>query len=107
MPDLPIKALFRPRNLYSNPKVQFTITRRWNSEAFKKWYLDLLRGLDEPCVIVMDNASYHSACAEKIPSTKKKNWHYGTDSEQKYSSQRHQSQTRTIEHCKGTQRKLP
>lgn len=43
-----------------------------NSEVFKKWFLDLLRGLDEPCVIVMDNASYHSAYAEKIPSTKTK-----------------------------------
>ncbi|GBN42653.1 hypothetical protein AVEN_134327-1 [Araneus ventricosus] len=31
-----------------------------NSEVFKKWFLDLLRGLDEPCVIVIDNASYHS-----------------------------------------------
>ncbi|GBN79628.1 hypothetical protein AVEN_125811-1 [Araneus ventricosus] len=40
------------------------------SAIFKKWFLDLLRGLDEPCVTVMDNASFHSAYAEKIPSTK-------------------------------------
>ncbi|GBM40677.1 hypothetical protein AVEN_159653-1 [Araneus ventricosus] len=48
------------------------------SKVFKKWFLDLLRGLDEPCVIVMDNTSYHSAYAEKIPSTKTKKltlWH--------------------------------
>ncbi|GBL73011.1 hypothetical protein AVEN_128179-1 [Araneus ventricosus] len=43
-----------------------------NSEVFKKWFLDLLRGLDEPCVIVMDNASYHSAYAKKISLYKDK-----------------------------------
>lgn len=43
-----------------------------NSVVFKNWFLDLLRGLDESCVIVMDNASYHSTYAEKIPSTKTK-----------------------------------
>ncbi|GBO19984.1 hypothetical protein AVEN_222850-1 [Araneus ventricosus] len=43
-----------------------------NSEVFKNWFLDLLRVLDKTCVIVMDNASYHSAYAEKILSTKTK-----------------------------------
>ncbi|GBN18754.1 hypothetical protein AVEN_69950-1 [Araneus ventricosus] len=43
-----------------------------NSEVFKKWFLDLLRGLDEPCVIVIDNSKYHSAYTEEIPSTKTK-----------------------------------
>ncbi|GBL83126.1 hypothetical protein AVEN_165343-1 [Araneus ventricosus] len=69
MPSLLIKALFRPHNLYSNPKVQLTIHEEMNSEVLKKWFLDLKRGFDEPCVIVMGNASYHSAYAEKIPST--------------------------------------
>ncbi|GBN62461.1 hypothetical protein AVEN_248694-1 [Araneus ventricosus] len=43
-----------------------------NSEVFKKWFLDLLRGLDKPCFIVMYKARYHSAYAEKISSTKTK-----------------------------------
>ena len=43
-----------------------------NSEVFKAWFLDLLRVLEEPSVIVMDNASYHSVYAEKIPTTKTK-----------------------------------
>ena len=43
-----------------------------NSDVFKEWFINLLRGLEEPCVIVMDNASYHSSLMEKIPSTKTK-----------------------------------
>lgn len=41
-----------------------------NSDVFREWFHDLLRGLEEPSVIVMDNASYHSNHLEKIPSTK-------------------------------------
>lgn len=41
-----------------------------NSDVFRGWFLDLLKGLEEPSVIVMDNASYHSCFLEKIPSTK-------------------------------------
>lgn len=41
-----------------------------NSEVFKTWFVDLLRGLKEGCVIVMDNASYHCTHLEKIPTTK-------------------------------------
>lgn len=41
-----------------------------NSNNFRVWFLDLLRGLEEPSIIVMDNASYHSCLKEKIPSTK-------------------------------------
>lgn len=41
-----------------------------NSEVFKEWFTDLLKGLEEPSVIVMDNASYHSTYKEKIPSLK-------------------------------------
>ncbi|KAE9521640.1 hypothetical protein AGLY_017936 [Aphis glycines] len=31
-----------------------------NSDVFKQWYLDILKLLPEPCVIVMDNEPYHS-----------------------------------------------
>jgi transposase len=41
-----------------------------NSEVFKEWFIDLLKGLEESSVIVMDNASYHSCYAEKFPTTK-------------------------------------
>ncbi|GFS98728.1 uncharacterized protein NPIL_695811 [Nephila pilipes] len=41
-----------------------------NSEIFKEWILDLLRGMEERSVIVMDHASYNSSLAEKIPSRK-------------------------------------
>ena len=43
-----------------------------NNEVFKEWFLDLLRGLEESCVLVMDNASYHSCVTEKIPTTNSK-----------------------------------
>ncbi|GBN38778.1 hypothetical protein AVEN_112829-1 [Araneus ventricosus] len=69
MPELLIEALFHPHNLYSKGTADYH--EKMNSEVFK-WFLNLLRGLDEPCVIVMDNASYHFAYAEKIPSTKTK-----------------------------------
>ncbi|GBM81458.1 hypothetical protein AVEN_214214-1 [Araneus ventricosus] len=71
MPDLLIKVLFCSHNLYSNLKA-VDYHEEMNSKVFKKWFLDLLRGLDEPCVIVVDNASYHSAYGEKVPSTKTK-----------------------------------
>jgi len=31
-----------------------------NSEVFKEWFIQMLSNLEEPCVVVMDNASYHS-----------------------------------------------
>lgn len=43
-----------------------------NNVSFKKWFTeDLLPSLEEPTSIIMDNAPYHSAQIDKIPST---NW---------------------------------
>jgi len=42
-----------------------------NAEVFKKWCIQLLNNLEEPSVIVMDNASYHSSLADNYP---KRNW---------------------------------
>ena len=40
-----------------------------NSEKFEKWFTNILPLLEDNCVIVMDNAPYHSRKAEKIPNT--------------------------------------
>lgn len=42
-----------------------------NSEVFKRWFIQLLNNLEEPSVIVMDNAPYHSTLKETYP---KSNW---------------------------------
>ena len=39
-----------------------------NSERFEKWFIDVLPRLEDNCVIIMDNAPYHSRKAEKIPN---------------------------------------
>lgn len=36
-----------------------------NAEIFKNWFIELLNNLEEPSVLVMDNASYHSTLVEK------------------------------------------
>lgn len=38
-------------------------------DVFKQWYVNMLHSLEEGCVIVMDNASYHSVLTEKPPSS--------------------------------------
>lgn len=38
-----------------------------NSEVFKEWFIEMLRNLEEPCVIVMDNASYLSVQMNNYP----------------------------------------
>ncbi|KAJ8913779.1 hypothetical protein NQ315_002685 [Exocentrus adspersus] len=41
-----------------------------NREMFEKWMTEkLLPNLEEPSLIIMDNAPYHSALAEKLPTT--------------------------------------
>jgi len=40
-----------------------------NGEAFYDWMKDVIPRLKENCVIIMDNAPYHSVKKEKIPST--------------------------------------
>ena len=38
-----------------------------NATIFQKWFIDMLGNLEEPCIIVMDNASYHSTLTEEYP----------------------------------------
>jgi len=40
-----------------------------NATIFKKWFIDILNNLEEPCVIVMDNASYHSVLSVNYPKS--------------------------------------
>lgn len=40
-----------------------------NATIFKKWFIDMLNHLEEPCVIVMDNASYHSVLSVNYPKS--------------------------------------
>ncbi|XP_046384822.1 uncharacterized protein LOC124155147 [Ischnura elegans] len=40
-----------------------------NADCFTWWFEELLRRLDRPSIIVMDNASYHSKISNKIPNT--------------------------------------
>ncbi|KAF0760267.1 Uncharacterized protein FWK35_00006119 [Aphis craccivora] len=42
-----------------------------NGEVFKQWFIKLLNNLEDPSVIVMDNAPYHSTFKETYP---KNNW---------------------------------
>ncbi|XP_051167291.1 uncharacterized protein LOC127285359 [Leptopilina boulardi] len=39
-----------------------------NGDTFKDWFQKILPTLDENCVIVMDNAPYHSMKEEKVPN---------------------------------------
>ncbi|XP_060871372.1 uncharacterized protein LOC132945617 [Metopolophium dirhodum] len=43
-----------------------------NGDTFFEWMQNILPKLKENCVIVMDNASYHSVKADKIPTTSTK-----------------------------------
>ena len=40
-----------------------------NAEIFEEWIKDLCSGLEEPSLILLDNASYHSRLKEKQPTT--------------------------------------
>ncbi|KAL4096840.1 hypothetical protein QTP88_021723 [Uroleucon formosanum] len=40
-----------------------------NPEVFKNWFIDMLNHLEEPSVIVMDNASYHSMLKDNFPKS--------------------------------------
>lgn len=40
-----------------------------NFDTFKKWFETLLNNLDEPYIIIMDNAPYHSVQKNKPPTT--------------------------------------
>jgi len=43
-----------------------------NSTIFKEWFIQLLKNLEEPSIVVMDNASYHSTLSEDYPKTNTK-----------------------------------
>ncbi|XP_050064650.1 uncharacterized protein LOC126553545 [Aphis gossypii] len=40
-----------------------------NAEVFKNWFISMLNHLEEPSVIVMDNASYHSMLMDNFPKS--------------------------------------
>lgn len=40
-----------------------------NSVLFKDWFIQVLINLEEPCVIVMNNASYHSGLVDNYPKS--------------------------------------
>jgi transposase len=40
-----------------------------NLEVFKNWFINMLNHLEEPSVIVMDNASYHSQLKDNFPKS--------------------------------------
>ncbi|KAF0762228.1 DDE 3 domain-containing protein [Aphis craccivora] len=41
-----------------------------NATVFQKWFIDMLGNLEEPCIIVMDNATYHSTLTEEYPKAR-------------------------------------
>lgn len=43
-----------------------------NSEVFKEWFIQMLRNLEESCLVVMDNASYHSVQMNNYPKSNAK-----------------------------------
>uniref|UniRef100_A0A2S2NGI9 Tc1-like transposase DDE domain-containing protein n=1 Tax=Schizaphis graminum TaxID=13262 RepID=A0A2S2NGI9_SCHGA len=43
-----------------------------NNEIFREWFMNMINLLDEPSVIVMDNASYHSMETHKTPTINSK-----------------------------------
>jgi len=40
-----------------------------NVAIFKEWFINMLNKLEEPCVIVMDNSSYHSVFSVNYPKS--------------------------------------
>lgn len=38
-----------------------------NADVFKAWFVNMLKLLPEPCVIIMDNAPYHSMYINNYP----------------------------------------
>lgn len=59
--------------MYRNTKtVSSDYHSEMNGDIFKEWFMNMLKLLDEPSVIVMDNASYHSMELNRAPSTNSK-----------------------------------
>lgn len=40
-----------------------------NAEVFRSWFVQMLQSLEESCVIVMDNAPYHSMLEDNFPKS--------------------------------------
>lgn len=40
-----------------------------SADVFKNWFMDMLKLLPEPCVIVIDNASYNSTYLNNYPKS--------------------------------------
>lgn len=40
-----------------------------NAEVFRSWFIEMLQSLEEACVIVMDNAAYHSMLVDNFPKS--------------------------------------
>ncbi|KAF0757599.1 MULE domain-containing protein, partial [Aphis craccivora] len=40
-----------------------------NVEVFRSWFIEMLQSLEEACVIVMDNAAYHSMLVDNFPKS--------------------------------------
>jgi len=40
-----------------------------NAEVFRSWFIQMLQSLEEACVIVMDNAVYHSMLVDNFPKS--------------------------------------
>jgi predicted O-methyltransferase YrrM len=40
-----------------------------SAAVFESWFSDILRGLEEDAVVVMDNAPYHNRKLENNPNT--------------------------------------
>ncbi|XP_060881585.1 uncharacterized protein LOC132953053 [Metopolophium dirhodum] len=43
-----------------------------NSDVFKSWFTQMLNNLEEPSVVIMDNASYHSTLIDNYPKSNTK-----------------------------------
>ena len=63
-------GFFEGAQLMFQPRSTADYHHEMNSDVFWEWIHDLLRGLEEPSVFEMDNASYDSNHLEIIPSWK-------------------------------------
>jgi hypothetical protein len=43
-----------------------------NGEVFKEWFIQLIKNLEEPLIIVMYNAPYHSILRDKYPKSNRR-----------------------------------
>ena len=58
------KLVFR-----SNTDTSTDYHSQMNSEVFKSWFTQMLKNLEEPSLVVLDNAPYHSTLIENFPKS--------------------------------------